>query len=215
MFAIDPAEPARPSKALIRPANPERPPEDGVSTVPGWATIVNLFSERVVGEETAGMGRVTVPETIWPCAKVTVEPSLWRRPTVPVHGSIYISPWNMMSISGAGELSGGMLVGMLPGAPAGGGVITGIPGGTPDPEDAVDVGTSPANVNVSPSVVMVVGDVYIGTVSEPITTPDGPITMAEPSALVIVSDVEPIGIVVPLITIAGAVPEVRGEDELL
>ena len=121
----------------------------------------------------------------------------------------------MMSISGAGELSGGMLVGMLPGAPGGGGVITGVPDGTPDPKDPVGVGTSPANVNVSPSVVMVVGDVGIGTVSEPITTPDGPTTMAEPSASVIVADVKAMGIVVPSTTIAGAVPEVGGEDELL
>ena len=136
---------------------------------------------------------------------------------VPVHGSIYVSPWKMISISGTGEPLGGILVGMLPGAPAGGGVITGIPNGTPDAEELVDVnpigdgpiGTSPANVNVFPSVVIVIGDVGIGTVSEPITTPDGPITIVEPSASVIVVNVEPMGIVVPLATIAGAVPEIE------
>ena len=124
-----------------------------------------------------------------------------------------------MSISGMGEPLGGMLVGMLPGAPAGGGVITGVPNGTFDPEDPVDVspiadepiGTSPANVNVSPSVVIVVGNVGIGTVSEPITMPDGPITIVEPSASVIVVDVEPMGIVVPSVTIAGAVSEIELE----
>lgn len=183
--------------------------------------IVNPSNESVVGEDTAGTGRVTVPETIWPGAKVTVEPSLWRRSTVPVHGSMYVSPWKMMSTSGAGELWGGMPVGMLPGAPGGGGVITAVPDGTPDPADPVDVGpvgdgpigTSPANVNVSPSVVIVVGNVGIGIVSEPTTTPDGPMMIVEPSASVIVVNAEPMGIVVPSTAIAGVVPEIEGEPD--
>lgn len=88
---------------------------------------------------------------------------------VPVHGSIYVSPWRIICVSGTGELSGGILVGMLLGVPEGGGVITGVLNGTPDPEDPVDVGpvgdepvrTSPVNVNVSPSVAIVVGGVGI------------------------------------------------------
>jgi len=124
---------------------------------------------------------------------------------------MYVSPWKMMSTSGAGEILGGMFVGMLPGAPAGGGVITGVPDGASGEFDSgspVGVGPvgTPTNVNISPSVVIVDGDIGIGTVSEPITIPDGPITIAEPSASVIVM-VEAIGIVVPSSTIAGSALE--------
>src|SRR6266480_128611 len=172
--------------------------------------IVNPSNESVVGKDTAGTGRVTVPETIWLDAKVTVEPSLWRRSTVPVHGSMYVSPWKMMSTSGAGEIWGGMPVGMLPGAPGGGGVITNTRGGTPGTE----IGTSPANVNVSPSVVIVVGNVGIGIVTEPTTMPGGPIIIVEPSASVVVVNAEPMGIVVPSTMIAGVVPKLKGNQML-
>lgn len=120
-------------------------------------------------------------------------------------------------------------MGMLPGAPGGGGVIAGVSVGAPGPEDFVDVGPvgagpvgiSLANVNVSPSVVIVVGNVGIGTVSELTTRPEGPITIVEPSASVVVVIAESMGIVVPSTTIAGVVPEIEeeldvvGEDKLV
>lgn len=79
---------ARLSKELIKPGNPERPPEDGLWTGPGRALIVNPFDEMLVGDDTAATGRVTEPETIWPGANVTIAPSIWRMATVPAHGSM-------------------------------------------------------------------------------------------------------------------------------
>jgi hypothetical protein len=113
----------------------------------------------------------------------------------------------VIATSGDNDPLGGIVSGIEPGLPDGGGVMAGVPvaeeaepKGVVVVADAIEVSAAPLAPTVTPSAVIVDAPVGNGIVVSLSTIPEGPITIVDPSASVKVSSVEGIATAEPSMT---------------